>query len=105
MTCGLAGTTITTTPTILEQNQKALLFNSCNCRWRWSYDLSDKTMTGNGYLEVLTQHAMPYFDVPEMKDAIFQQYGAAPHFVNPVKLLFNNHLRSRWIGCGSKFLD
>lgn len=54
-----------------------------------SCDISDSKMTGNRFEQVLNQHVLPHFMVPEMGQAIFQQDGAAaaPNFANPVKRL------------------
>lgn len=99
----------TENPHILEQttlkSKGITVWAAVNINGVLSYDISDSTMTGTRYAQVLNQHVLPHFMVPEMNQAIFQQDGASPHYANPVKQLLNEHLRGRWIGRGSDFLD
>jgi hypothetical protein len=58
--------------------------------------LSEKTVAGRSYLDVLELHVPPQL----RPQAIFQQGGVAPHFCCLVRNHLNRQMAGRWIGRG-----
>ena len=59
-------------------------------------DISDKTMTGDRYCEVLNEYVVPYFRRnPSMH---YQQDGASPHHSRAARQILDDKLNGRWIG-------
>lgn len=69
-----------------------------------SYAISERTMTGLSYHEVSSQHAIPHFNVDEMKTCIFQQERVTTHYARAVKHLLITQA-GRWIQSGSDYMD
>ena len=63
-----------------------------------SFDISVHTMNAERYCQVLRDHIIPHFDVPEMKEALYQHDGAPAHYSNAARQILDNLLPGRWIG-------
>ncbi|KAG8276594.1 hypothetical protein J6590_062204 [Homalodisca vitripennis] len=71
----------------LLKSQGITVWAAVSCNGVLFYDISDSTVIGNRYEQVLNEQVMPHFIIPEMNQAIFRQDVAPPHFTNPVKQL------------------
>lgn len=59
-------------------------------------DISEQTMTGDRYCEILTEHVVPYFS--RNRSSHYQQDGASSHYAVKVREVLDSKLNGRWIG-------
>lgn len=63
-----------------------------------SYDVSQHTMNGSRYCEVLNEKVIPHFTSGAGKLWIYQQDGAPCHFAADARAILDEKLPGRWIG-------
>ena len=71
------------------------------------YIFTERTVTGNSYLDMIEQYAVPIMTDPTVlesdpNEAIFMQDGASPHYANIVRDYLDRVFPERWLGRGSR---